>query len=139
MSRDSERIETVIPSAQFNLARSGSYWEQQWQMPIPLNRHQLLHQSLQLRRRRVPRDHFVIADARLAQGFLLHRVAGGGGALVVAGTLEKLRGVDRASVRGDGQQSSGFAGAHAFFGLARNSPAAPLRLPAQRAACAALR
>lgn len=28
----------------------------------------------------MPRDDFVIADACLAQGFLLHGVAGGGGA-----------------------------------------------------------
>ena len=35
----------------------------------------------------MPRDHLVIADARLAQRFLFHRVARGDGALVVAGAL----------------------------------------------------
>lgn len=48
---------------------------------------QLPHHRPQFRRR-IAADHFAIADARPAQGFLLDRVARGGGVLVVAGALE---------------------------------------------------
>ena len=58
-------------------------------------RYQLLHQPLQLVRRHVPRDDFVIADACLAQGLRFDRVAASGGALfqmvaVALNSTEKL-------------------------------------------------
>ena len=61
-------------------------------------RYQPVHQRPEFARRRVPRDHLVIADACLAQRFLLHRVArGGAGAGVVARALVFER-VDYAAV-----------------------------------------
>ena len=52
----------------------------------------------------MPRDHLVIADPRLAQRFLLDRVARRGAALVVAGALV-FDGVAGAAVAVDQQQT----------------------------------
>ena len=65
--------------------------------------HQLLHQPAQVPRRRAACDHLVLADPRFAQRFLLHRIARGSGALVVAGALVFER-VAGAAVGVDQQQ-----------------------------------